>query len=213
MSAAETHPLWRPYDRPSDEDIAAARVGAAVTVPGGRVEVAPPDPTWAARYDEVAQRVRTALGERVLSLQHVGSTSVPGLDAKPVIDLDLTVPDSGDEASYLPDLERAGFVLRVREPEWEQHRCLRLEDPLANLHVFSPGAIEPQRHLAFREWLAAHDDDREAYAALKRDLATRPFESVMHYNNEKGELIYQIYERIFAADPEHPHTPRPIATG
>jgi GrpB-like predicted nucleotidyltransferase (UPF0157 family) len=132
--------------------------------------VAAPDPAWPARYDEVARQVREALGERVLDLQHVGSTSVAGLDAKPVIDLDLTVADSADEASYLPDLETA----------------------------------------AFRDGLREHDDDRDAYAALKRDLATRPFDSVMDYNAEKGALVYEIYERIFAADPEHPHTPQPL---
>ena len=155
--------------------------------------------------------MRDALGDRVLDLQHIGSTSVAGLHAKPVIDLDLTVADSADEASYLPDLEAAGFTLRVREPDWEEHRCLRGADPVCNLHVFSPGAVEPQRTRAFRDWLREHDDDREAYAALKRDLATRPFDSVMDYNAEKGELVYEIYERIFAADPAHPHTPQPLA--
>ncbi|HMD12634.1 MAG TPA: GrpB family protein, partial [Marmoricola sp.] len=79
-----------------------------------------------------------------------------------------------------------------------------------NLHVFSPGAIEPQRHRAFRDWLREHDDDRDAYAALKRDLATRPFDSVMDYTAGKGALVYESYERIFAADPEHPHTPQPL---
>ncbi len=208
-----THPLWRPYVRPTDEMLAAARVGDVTPLPGNRVEVVAPDPTWPATYDEIARSVRAALGERALALEHVGSTAVPGLYAKPVIDLDLTVADSGDEPAYLPDLEAAGFVLRVREPEWEEHRCLRLEQPAANLHVFSPGATEPRRHRAFREWLTDHRDDRVAYAALKRDLATRPFESVMAYNNEKGVLVYEIYERIFAADPAHEHTPRPIGPG
>ena len=141
----EVHPLWRPYERPTPEEIRRAQVGERTPVPGGRVEVAAPDPTWPARYDEVARQVRDALGERVLDLQHIGSTSVAGLHAKPVIDLDLTVADSADEASYLPDLEAAGFTLRVREPDWEEHRCLRGADPVCNLHVFSPGAVEPQR--------------------------------------------------------------------
>ena len=84
-----------------------------------------------------------ALGDRALSVRHVGSTSVPGLWAKPIIDVDLIVADSGDEAAYLPELEAAGFVLRVREPEWEEHRCLRGTDPASNLHVWSPGSEEP----------------------------------------------------------------------
>jgi len=206
----EVHPLWRPYERPTPEEIRRVQVGERAPVPGGRVEVAAPDPTWPARYDEVARQVRDALGDRVLDLQHIGSTSVAGLHAKPVIDVDLTVADSADEGSYLPDLVAAGFTLRVREPDWEEHRCLRGADPVSNLHVYSPGAVEPQRTRAFRDWLREHDDDREAYAALKRDLATRPFDSVMDYNAEKGELVYEIYERIFAADPAHPHTPQPL---
>jgi GrpB-like predicted nucleotidyltransferase (UPF0157 family) len=206
----DTHPLWRPYDRPTDEEIARATVGTRAALPGNRVEVVAPDPAWPDRYDELATLVRSALGERVLGLEHVGATSVPGLWAKPVVDADLTVADSGDEPAYLADLEAAGFVLRVREPDWEEHRCLRLEAPPGNLHVFSPGAVEPRRHRAFRDWLTVDDTDRERYGALKRDLASRPFESVMAYNNEKGVLIYEIYERIFAADRAHPHTPRPI---
>ena len=82
-------------------------------------------------------RIRNALGELALEVEHVGSTSVPGLPAKPIIDIDLIVPDSGDEASWLPPLERAGFVLKVREPWWYEHRCLRFDDPRCNLDVFS----------------------------------------------------------------------------
>lgn len=165
-----------------------------------QIEVVPPDPSWPARYERIADVVRGCLGERVLSLQHVGSTSVPGLHAKPVVDVDLIVADSADEGSYVPDLEAAGFALRIREPDWEQHRCLVLRTPRCNLHVFSPGAIEPQRHVAFRDWLTTHAEDRNSYAALKRKLAARSYASVMEYNNDKAELIYEIYERIFAAD-------------
>jgi GrpB-like predicted nucleotidyltransferase (UPF0157 family) len=174
--------------------------------------VVDPDPRWPEVYAELAARIRAALGTRALAVEHVGSTSVPGLAAKPVIDVDLTVADSADEPSYLPELEAAGFTLRVREPDWEEHRCLRGEHPVCNLHVWSPGAIEPQRHRVFRDWLREHDDDREAYGALKRELATSgSFDSVMDYNNQKGALVYTIYERIFVADPAHPHTPQPLA--
>lgn len=175
-----------------------------------QIEVVPPDPYWPAQYDRIADVVRGCLGRRVLSLQHVGSTAVPGLHAKPVVDVDLTVADSADEASYLTDLAAVGFVLAIREPDWEQHRCLVLRTPRCNLHVFSPGAIEPQRHVAFRDWLATHAEDRNSYATLKRSLATHSHTSVMAYNNEKAELIYEIYERIFAADPNVAHVPRPL---
>ena len=109
------------------------------------MEVVPPDPGWVDDYERVRAQVLGALGARALSVEHVGSTAVPGLWAKPVIDVDVTVADSGDEASYLPDLEAAGFVLTVREPEWHQHRCLRGPAPVANVHVWSPGSVEPQR--------------------------------------------------------------------
>jgi GrpB-like predicted nucleotidyltransferase (UPF0157 family) len=205
---SETHPLWRPYDPPTDEEIARARVAPVAPAP---VEVVPPDAGWPADYERVRAQVLVALGERVISVEHVGSTAVRDLWAKPVIDVDLVVADSGDEAAYLSDLEAAGFVLVVREPEWEQHRCLRGSEPVTNLHVWSPWSVEPQRHVAFRDWLLDHDDDRAAYADLKRALAEQGFTDVMDYNTAKGGLIYDIYERIFAADPVHAHTPRPRA--
>ncbi len=201
-----THPLWRPYVHPSDEEIVAARVGVHAPAP---VEVVAPDPTWPGLYDGVRRLLVDALGDRVLVVEHVGSTSVPGLWAKPIIDVDLTVADSGDEPAWLPDLERAGLELRVREPEWEEHRCLRLPDPASNVHVFSPGAVESRRTRAFRDWLTAHADDRAAYGELKQSLAEQGFTDVMHYNKAKGALIYDIYERIFAADPLRAHDPRP----
>ena len=205
---ARTHPLWRPYTRPTDEEIAAARVG--VPPLPARVDVVAPDEEWPRQYATFASSVQAALGRRVLGLEHVGSTSVPGLWAKPVIDIDLLVADPADEPSYVPALEQCGFTLRIREPEWEQHRCLVHESPRCNVHVFAPGALEPRRHLAFRRWLAENPDDRERYAAIKRAIAQRGVAaSTMHYNNEKAALIYDIYERIFAADPEHRHDPRP----
>jgi GrpB-like predicted nucleotidyltransferase (UPF0157 family) len=205
---SDTHPLWQPYDPPTAEQVALVRVAPTdQTV----IDVVAPDASWPEQFAQVRDTVVTALGDRALSVRHVGSTSVPGLWAKPLIDVDLTVADSGDEPAYLPDLEAAGFVLRVREPEWEEHRCFRGVDPASNLHVWSPSSIEPARHAAFRDWLIAHPDDREAYAALKRDLAGQGFTDVMDYNNHKAGLIYDIYERIFAADPDHPHSARPRA--
>ncbi len=208
MVGVRTHPLWRPFAPPSTADIAAARVGGD----GGtaaRVEVVAPDPQWPARYEVVREQVLSALGDRVLSIEHVGSTSVPGLWAKPVIDVDLTVADSADEAGWLPDLQSAGFVLRVRETDWEEHRCLRGTAPVANLHVFSPGAVEPERYRRFRDWLRGHRDDRDWYAEVKREVAGRGFTDSMLYNNAKAWCVYDLYEKIFADDHEHPHDPHP----
>ncbi|MFT3871807.1 MAG: GrpB family protein [Nocardioides sp.] len=162
-----THPLWRPYETPSMEEINAARleVGAPASVP---VEVVAPDPDWPKWYESVSDRIRGALGERALAIEHVGSTAVLGLWAKPLIDVDLTVADSADEDAWLPDLVAAGFVLRVREPEWEEHRLVRGTDPDSNVHIFSLGAQESQRVRMFRDWLRTHPEDRDACSTTTR---------------------------------------------
>jgi len=201
-----THPLWRPFELVDLDTVPAVIVGQ---LPPKAVEVVPYDTEWPTRFVALDQRVRAALGDRVLALEHVGSTSVRGLAAKPVIDADLTVADSGHEAAYVPDLEVAGFILRVREPDWEEHRMFTVPDRSLHLHVFSPGAREPQRHVLFRDWLRTNPDDRAAYATLKSVLATRGFTDQMDYNNHKAALVYDIYERIFRADPAHPHDPQP----
>lgn len=201
-----THPLWNPYEVPDLDQIAAVRLAPQAPEV---VEVVAPDPSWPAVFDGVRDRLARALGDRALSIEHVGSTAVPGLWAKPVIDVDLTVADSADEPSWLPDVEALGFELRVREPEWEEHRFLKSMAPEVNLHVWSRGAREPRRHRAFRDWLRAHDDDRARYADVKRSVAARGFDDAMLYNNEKAWVVYDIYERIFAADPAHEHEPHP----
>jgi GrpB-like predicted nucleotidyltransferase (UPF0157 family) len=200
------HPLWRPFELADLDEVARVRVGS----PRRRsIVVVPYDEAWTDRFAAIEAQVRGALADRVLALSHVGSTAVPGLAAKPVIDVDLTVADSADEPAYLPDLEVAGFSLRVREPDWEQHRLLTDPGLSVNLHVFSAGSPELQRHLLFRDWLRTHPDDRAAYASLKAELAARGFTDVMEYNNHKAALVYDIYERIFAADPDHEHTAQP----
>jgi GrpB-like predicted nucleotidyltransferase (UPF0157 family) len=200
-----THPLWRPFELADLDEVARVRVAGQPRA----VVVVAYDDRWPAQYELVAARIRGALGDRVVRLDHVGSTSVPGLAAKPIIDVNLVVADSGDEPAYLPDLEAAGFTLRIREPEWEEHRVLGAEDPATNLHVYSPGSRETGRVVMFRDWLRTHPDDRAAYATLKTVLARRGFTDVMDYNNHKAALVYDIYERIFRADPAHPHDPQP----
>ena len=203
-----THPLWRPFETPSEEAIGAARAELGVWAPAP-VDVVPPDPAWPRWYVAARDRVVDALGDRVLAIEHVGSTAVPGLWAKPTIDIDLTVADSADEDAWLPDLESAGFVLRVREPDWEEHRMLRGQDPSTNVHVFSPGALEPARHLLFRDWLRTHPEDRDRYAEVKREVAGRGFTDGMLYNNAKAWFVYDLYEKVFDGDPHHEHDPHP----
>jgi GrpB-like predicted nucleotidyltransferase (UPF0157 family) len=166
------------------------------------VELADPDPQWIAWYDEVSHRVRSALGVRALHVEHVGSTSVPGMPAKPVVDVDLLVADPDDEDSYVPALNQVGFVLRIREPWWYRHRMLRSESPRCNLHVFGYDSPEPLRHRLFREWLTTHPGDRGLYAQAKRQAALETSgagEHVSAYNARKQAVVREIYARAFAA--------------
>ncbi|WP_134740261.1 GrpB family protein [Nocardioides sp. 503] len=166
------------------------------------IEVADHDTAWPASFAEVDALVRGALGARVLELHHVGSTSVPGLPAKPVIDVDLVVAEPADEAAYLPALVAAGFVHTIREPWWHEHRLLVLAAPRAYLHVFGPDCPEVVRHLMFRDWLVAHPEDRDRYAAAKREAAVATNAVGGHgmdYNRHKSAVVREIYERMFRA--------------
>jgi GrpB-like predicted nucleotidyltransferase (UPF0157 family) len=169
-------------------------------VPMTDVRVVEPDPSWPKRYEALAAQITRALGGAALSIEHVGSTAVPGLSAKPVIDIDLTVADSGDERAYVPALERCGFRLVVREPWWYEHRCLRRDDPGCNLHVFSPGCAEAERHRLFRDWLRAHPEDCARYAAAKLAASEQTVASGGHgmdYNARKEPVLREIYARAF----------------
>jgi GrpB-like predicted nucleotidyltransferase (UPF0157 family) len=161
------------------------------------------DPTWPDVYQLVADRIRDALRTGVIALDHVGSTSVPGLSAKAVIDIDLTVADSSDEATFVPALQQAGFRLVLCEPSWHEHRLLTSEDPRVNLHVFSPDCPEVIRHRMFRDWLIEHPDDRALYRNAKLEsakAATLAGESVIDYNQRKQPVIHDIYDRMFRAN-------------
>jgi GrpB-like predicted nucleotidyltransferase (UPF0157 family) len=163
-----------------------------------KIEIVPYDATWPRRYEDLSAAVRVALGDVALSIEHVGSTSVEGLAAKDVVDMDLTVADPRDEERYVPALERLGYVLTVREPSFHEHRCLRLARPRANLHVFGPDCPESIRHRMFRDWLRAHPEDRARYADAKR-AAVPGGGNVMDYNARKQEVIREIYDRLFRA--------------
>lgn len=162
------------------------------------VEVVPYDPRWPVRYDALAAAIREALGPAALDVEHMGSTAVPGLAAKPVIDIDLTVADPAREEGYVGPLEAIGYVLVLREPSWHQHRALRLEAPAVNLHVFGPDCPENIRHRMFRDWLRANPADRDLYARAKQSAAVGAMQ-VMAYNKRKEATLREIYERMFRA--------------
>jgi len=151
-------------------------------------------------YSREASRIRAALGHSAVLIEHAGSTSVPGLAAKPIIDIVLAVPDSANEPAYVPALEAAGYRLRLREPDWFEHRLFKGPDTDINLHVFTAGAAEIDKMLLFRDWLRVNDADRAAYLEIKRELAKRTWRHVQHYADAKSAIVEEILARAAAAN-------------
>jgi GrpB-like predicted nucleotidyltransferase (UPF0157 family) len=166
-----------------------------VEVHGKPIELAEYDPAWPERYERESEKIRAALGERVRTLEHAGSTSVPRLAAKPIIDIVLAVADSSDERAYVPALEQAGYVLSIREPDWHEHRLLKGSDPTVNLHVFSHGSPEVERMLAFRDRLRANEAERVLYERTKRELAQRTWTYTQDYADAKTQVVEEILAR------------------
>jgi len=160
----------------------------------GKITLEEYNPNWAVLFEREAERIRSSLGNRALQIHHVGSTSVPGLCAKPIIDILLVVADSSDESSYVPDLESAGYTLRIREPDWFEHRMFIGPDIDINLHVFSENTSEVERMIRFRDRLRGHNDDRYRYEQVKRELAQRTWRHVQHYADAKTTVIREIME-------------------
>ena len=183
-----------------EAELRAVTVGELQPV-SGPIEIVDYDPAWPGLFEREAERIRTALGDRVRLLEHTGSTSVPGLAAKPIIDMTLVVPDSGDEEAYVPALEAAGYVLRIREPDWHEHRVFKGPDTNVNLHVFSDGCPEIDRMLRFRDWLRTDQSDRELYERTKRKLAAREWTYVQDYADAKTLVVEEIIARALTATP------------
>lgn len=162
------------------------------------IELCEYDPAWPEQYEREAAKIRGALAERVRVLEHAGSTSVPGLAAKPIIDIVLAVADSADEGAYVPPLEQAGYVLAIREPDWHEHRCLKGTEPAVNLHVFTDGSSEIERMLAFRDRIRTNEADRLLYERTKRELAGRTWTYTQDYADAKTEVVEAILERALA---------------
>ncbi len=181
-----------------EEEMQAAHIGP-LQAQNAPIQLMDYSDEWPTLFKREAGRVRATLGARVLMLEHVGSTSVPGLAAKPIIDMILAVADSADEAAYVPDMESAGYVLRIREPEWHQHRLFKGPDTDINLHVYSFGCPEIDKMLMFRDWLRSNDADRELYERTKRELAQRTWKYVQDYADSKTSVVEEIVARASAA--------------
>jgi GrpB-like predicted nucleotidyltransferase (UPF0157 family) len=185
-----------------EEEMQAAHIGG-MRVHNAPITLMEYSAEWPALFSREAERVRAALGTRALMLEHVGSTSVPGLAAKPIIDIILAVADSADESAYVPAMESAGYVLRIREPEWHQHRLFKGPDTDINLHVYSFGCPEIDKMLMFRDWLRSNDADRKLYERTKRDLAKQTWKYVQDYADSKTSVVEEIVARASAARERH----------
>lgn len=165
--------------------------------PGSLVLLQEYDDGWPAAYAGHEARIRAALGDRTLEVHHAGSTSVPGLAAKPVVDIVLVVADPADEASYADDLVPAGYTFALREPEWHEHRLFKVlaEQPRVNLHVFGRDCPEVTAMLAFRDRLRTDEADRLLYERAKRELAARAWPTVQDYADAKSEIVADIMTR------------------
>jgi GrpB-like predicted nucleotidyltransferase (UPF0157 family) len=157
-----------------------------------RIAIADYDPRWPARFDRERARIREALGAAAIAIEHIGSTAVPGLAAKPIVDVLVVVDDPDDDAAIVPAMEAVGYELRVREPG---HRMLRTPARDANIHFWSAASGEVERYLDFRDQLRRSADDRLAYERLKRELATLEWEDMNEYAYAKGGLIETILSR------------------
>ena len=156
------------------------------------IRIVPYDATWPVRFEAERARISVALGTRAVRIDHVGSTSVPGLCAKPIVDIDVSVGDPDDETAYLPALESAGYHLRVRSPG---HRMVRSAALDVHVHVCAAGGEWEQRHLLFRDWLRSHPDDRDLYARTKQQLALEDWPDTNAYAAAKSDVIAAILAR------------------
>jgi GrpB-like predicted nucleotidyltransferase (UPF0157 family) len=164
----------------------------------GPIKLAEYDPSWVEQFAREEIRIRTALGSRAVGVHHVGSTSVPGLAAKPVVDIVLLVGDSADESAYVPQLEAAGYVLHLREPDWWEHRLLKDHNPDVQIHVFTVGSSEVERMLLFRDRLRSHIEERDLYERTKRELAARQWVYTQDYADAKSSVVEGVIARANA---------------
>jgi GrpB-like predicted nucleotidyltransferase (UPF0157 family) len=159
-----------------------------------RIVVVQYDEEWPRTFERHRQSIQHALGSSV-RIEHVGSTAVPGLAAKPIVDVQISVGDVESEQTYVPALTAVGYALRVRQ---RHHRMLRTPRLDVHVHVCSRASEWERRHLLFRDWLRTDDRDRSAYEALKRTLAARDWETMNDYADAKGEFIATALERAEA---------------
>jgi GrpB-like predicted nucleotidyltransferase (UPF0157 family) len=176
------------------------------------VEIRAYQESWPKTFTQVAARIESALGSSALKLEHVGSTSVPSLAAKPIIDTLLLVSDPSDEGAYIPQLENLGFTLLFRQPKWHGHRFLFIDgqDAEVNVHIHREGCKIAADFLTFRDFLRDNAWAREEYAEAKRkaaDTSNQEKGGRLRYQREKADVLERLKATAFQEKPS------PVCTG
>lgn len=151
------------------------------------------------QFERHRRNISCALGDAALRIEHIGSTAVPDLAAKPIVDILVVVADAADESSYLALLEAAGYVLRVREPDWHEHRMFRTPSRDVHVHIYSAGCPEIERNLTFRDRLRRNSEDRRRYEETKRKMAAKDWPDMNAYAAAKSDVIESIIAAARAA--------------
>ena len=146
-------------------------------------------PEWVHEFEQHKKKIEQALGSIAIQIEHIGSTSVPDLAAKPIIDVVIAVKDASDESSYLQPLINAGYQLRVREPMFFEHRMVRTPNRDTHIHIFSEGCQEIERYLLLRQYLRDNESARKEYEALKRRFAEQSWDDMNAYAEAKTDII------------------------
>ena len=150
------------------------------------------DPAWTARFEQAQAALSQALGAKAHRIEHFGSTAVPGLGAKGIIDVMVTVDDADDEDDYGPSLTQAGFDIRVRQPG---HRMYRPPSHDVHVHILTEGSEGAKVRLLFRDWLRHDEHDRRLYEETKRELARKDWDATNDYSEAKGAVVAEILAR------------------
>ena len=182
-------PLRRPRRRPdvTELDLVGGPEAVAVTLHE-------PDPHWPDVFREHERRIVAALATTgtQADVEHIGSTSVPGLAAKPIVDVVVAVDDVTAEEDWLEPLLAAGYVLRVREPG---HRLVRTPERDVHVHVYDRGAPAVADYLLLRDHLRRDDADRALYERTKRALIAGRWDDTNAYADAKTDVIVAIKAR------------------
>lgn len=154
------------------------------------------DPTWPTRFQELRDRVTAVLGELIVVIEHVGSTSIPGCAAKPIIDLDVVISSMTDLPQVIARLATLGYVHEGDlEVPGREAFAASPDTPPHHLYVCSSQSEEYHRHLLFRDYLRAHPEEVQTYLALKQRLAQQFRDDRDAYSKAKNEFIGRILQR------------------